>query len=85
MYIVNAPVEEVRKIQPGIFLLKVHCPQIAKNIKPGQFCNIKVSTTTSPLLRRPFSVCDVDGEFIYFMFNVHGEGTELLSKKEHEA
>ena len=83
MYIVNAPVEEVRKIQPGIFLLKAHCPQIANDIKPGQFCNIKVSITTSPLLRRPFSVCDVDGEFIYFMFNVHGEGTELLSKKEY--
>ncbi|MBL1213595.1 MAG: dihydroorotate dehydrogenase electron transfer subunit [Ignavibacteriae bacterium] len=83
MYIVNAPVNEVRKIQPGIFLLKAHCPEITKEIKPGQFCNIKVSTTTSPLLRRPFSVCDIEGEYIFFMFNVHGEGTELLSKKEH--
>jgi dihydroorotate dehydrogenase electron transfer subunit len=82
LYLLNAPVVAVRKLQTGIFLLKVHCPQIASDIKPGQFCNIKVSQTTSPLLRRPFSICDVEGEYIYFLFNVHGEGTELLSKKE---
>ncbi|MCF8260246.1 MAG: dihydroorotate dehydrogenase electron transfer subunit [Melioribacteraceae bacterium] len=85
MFIENAPVDSVSEIQPGIHLLKVYSPSIAKNSRPGQFCNIKVSETKFPLLRRPFSICNVDGDFIYFMFNVYGEGTKLLSiKKKNE-
>jgi dihydroorotate dehydrogenase electron transfer subunit len=50
-------------------------------IKPGQFLNIRVSENTFPLLRRPFSVCDVEGENIFLMFNILGEGTKILSHK----
>lgn len=74
-------VESVSEVKKNIFLLKTFSPAIASEIKPGQFCNIKVSETEFPLLRRPFSVCDVEGEFLYFLFDVHGVGTELLSKK----
>ena len=81
MFTIKAPVESTTEIQTGIFLTKINCPQIAEIIKPGQFCNIKVSESDFPLLRRPFSICDVEGEMIYFMFNVHGEGTHLLAKK----
>lgn len=82
MRIVKAPVESVREVQDKIFLLQCYSPEIAREIKPGQFCNIKVSETTSPLLRRPFSICDVEGDSIFFMFNVYGEGTKLMSSKE---
>ena len=37
-------------------MLGIYCPQIANQIKPGQFVMLKVSDNTSPLLRRPFSV-----------------------------
>ena len=81
MFIINSPVEETIKLDNEIYLLKIHCPEIASVIKPGQFLNIRVSATMYPLLRRPFSVCDVDGEFIYLMFNIFGEGTKILSRK----
>jgi dihydroorotate dehydrogenase electron transfer subunit len=37
-------------------MLGIYCPPISNQIKPGQFVMLKVSDSTSPLLRRPFSV-----------------------------
>ncbi len=81
MFIYNAPVKKLITLENNIFLLQVHCPEIASAIQPGQFLNVKVSETIFPLLRRPFSVCDVEGESIFLMFNILGEGTKLLAKK----
>ncbi|MDP4172982.1 MAG: dihydroorotate dehydrogenase electron transfer subunit [Bacteroidota bacterium] len=82
MQITNSKVAQIIELENSINLIKVHCPEIALSAAPGQFCNIKVSESTFPLLRRPFSICDVDGEFIYFMFNLVGEGTKLLAHKK---
>lgn len=81
MHITKAHVDSVRKIQDGIYLIKVLCGEDNPDIYPGQFYNIKVSETYFPLLRRPFSICDADKDCIYFMFNIHGEGTRLLAHK----
>ncbi len=82
MVIANAILVQTYELEDSIRLIKIKCPQIAESCCPGQFCNIKVSNSTFPLLRRPFSICDVDGENILFMFNIHGEGTKLLSYKK---
>ncbi len=84
MLIVNSPVLEIKEIQKDIFLQKIYSPVIARQIKPGQFLNIRVSETVSPLLRRPFSICDVEGDYIFIMFNIFGEGTRILSHKHCE-
>ena len=78
----NSKVEELKQLSKHIYLLKIHSPVIASQIKPGQFLNIKVSESVYPLLRRPFSVCDVEGEYFYIMFHLLGEGTKLLSQKQ---
>lgn len=83
MYIEKAFVESVEKITGEIFLMKVFSPAIAYTAKPGQFCNIKVSETDFPLLRRPFSVCNVAGDYVFFLFDIHGEGTKILSAKKN--
>ena len=75
-------VESVEEIQSDVFILKVKASQIAAEAKPGEFCNIKVSDSTFPLLRRPFSICDVEGDVISFQFNIVGEGTKILSQKQ---
>lgn len=82
MLIANTVVAQIFELGNSIFLIKLHAPQIAKEASPGQFCNVKVSESNFPLLRRPFSICDVEGEYIYFMFNVLGEGTKILAKKK---
>lgn len=81
MYDEKARVESIEKIISNTYLLRVYSPLIASAIKPGQFCNIKVSDSGFPLLRRPFSICEVEGNYLHFMFDVHGEGTRLLAKK----
>lgn len=58
--------------------IKMDCP----SIRPGQFVNIRTSGGTDPLLRRPFSIYDADGDIIRVVIRVIGRGTDLLSKME---
>jgi dihydroorotate dehydrogenase electron transfer subunit len=81
LFITNPPVEEILEINPQIYLLKVFSPKLTSIIKPGQFLNIRVTNRTAPLLRRPFSVCDVEGDHLYLMFNIAGEGTNMMAHK----
>ncbi|MEG8947295.1 dihydroorotate dehydrogenase electron transfer subunit [Rosettibacter firmus] len=82
MVIEKARIESIQKLSNYYYLIEVFSPLIAKEIKPGQFCNIKVTDTNYPLLRRPFSICDVDANKLIFVFDVHGEGTKILSSKK---
>ena len=82
MQIIKAPVDNVIELENNILLLRINAPEIARSVTPGQFVNIRVSETTTPLLRRPFSVCDVEDNFIYILFNIYGEGTKLLAHKK---
>lgn len=82
MYILKTRVEQTEEIQKGVFLLKIYSPEIASVARPGQFCNIKVNDSSYPLLRRPFSICDVKNDSVYFMFTIVGEGTQTLSEKK---
>lgn len=81
MFIIDAPIEEIIELNQNIYLQKVFAPKIASIIQPGQFLNIRVSEKVFPLLRRPFSVCDVEGDHLYILFNIMGEGTNILAHK----
>ncbi len=43
---------------------------------PGQFVNIKISGF---FLRRPISVCDLEGDILTLIYKVVGEGTEVMA------
>lgn len=72
------------KITDNIFKFSVLSEKMAKQAKPGQFLEIKVSETLDPFLRRPISIYNVDEQkgILEFIFMVKGRGTELLAKKE---
>ncbi len=82
MFVIDAPVAETIELENQIFLQKIYCPEIASVIQPGQFLNIRVSESYYPLLRRPFSVCDVDKNHFFLMFNIYGTGTRILALKK---
>lgn len=82
MIIENLVVKSNRQIAESTYLLKFYSEKIFAEAKPGQFCNVKVFEGTSPLLRRPFSVCNIGENEISFMYKVVGSGTEILSKKQ---
>lgn len=48
--------------------------------KPGQFINIRVGDNF-PLLRRPFSIFNIEGKKVSIVFNVIGTGTKVLARK----
>ena len=60
------------------FLLKIEMKN--SSFRPGQFINIKTSEGTDPLLRRPFSIFDADGDTAIVIVRVIGKGTELLCR-----
>ena len=45
-------------------------------IRAGQFVNLKLDGF---YLRRPISVCDVDGKMLTIIYKVVGEGTRMMS------
>lgn len=53
---------------------------LAREAKPGQFVHINIESD-SHILRRPISICDVQGSVTRIVFEIKGEGTEILSKK----
>ncbi len=48
-----------------------------EGIRPGQFVNIKLDGL---YLRRPISVCDVEGDILTIIYKAVGEGTEKMAR-----
>ena len=72
------------EVMPGVWLLRLHSPRIARAGLPGQFVHIQCGEGTDPLLRRPFSFCDIDATAGTYdiLFNVVGQGTAILAAAE---
>ncbi|MHC5012785.1 MAG: ferredoxin reductase domain-containing protein, partial [Planctomycetota bacterium] len=75
---------ENRKVAPVTWIMKIHAPEMAPAIGPGQFVNLRTSNSIVPLLRRPMSVHRVihhGGAATGFciLYDVIGPGTKALS------
>ncbi|MCJ7665190.1 MAG: dihydroorotate dehydrogenase electron transfer subunit [Actinobacteria bacterium] len=71
------------KYGPDIYRMEIFSPYIVKNTGVGQFVNIKCSPegVRDPLLRRPFSVFDIEEKFNVFsiLYIIKGRGTRYMS------
>ena len=67
---------------PGCFRIRIEAPSITAAAIPGQFVNIRTSSEYLPLLRRPFSFCDIDRSSgaMSILLQVVGPGTLHLSE-----
>lgn len=63
----------------GLFALTLHAPGLAALAQPGQF--VHITCGEGSFLRRPISICDVQGEELKIVFQVKGEGTAWLSRR----
>ena len=81
---VKAPVLVHRHIARDHFLMRLKAPAIARRAIPGQFIHLSCtdSCTTNPLLKRPFSLLDVNpaAGTIDFIYKVVGKGTAVLAE-----
>ncbi|MDF2557397.1 MAG: oxidoreductase NAD-binding domain protein [Bacillales bacterium] len=71
------------EIAENIFRLTVQGKLTKQVHEPGRFLHVKVSEGTTPLLRRPISIYDVDHEKkeLTMIYRVEGQGTKLLSTR----
>lgn len=69
-------------IKNNFFHCVISASEIARKAYPGQFINVKINDSLTPLLRRPFSVYNTQGERVEFIYEAVGEGTRLLSKRK---
>jgi dihydroorotate dehydrogenase electron transfer subunit len=65
------------RIADGIYSWVVENDNLPGLASCGQFANVKVEGKT---LRRPISICDADDNSLRLVFQVKGEGTEIMSK-----
>ncbi|MDI6600754.1 MAG: dihydroorotate dehydrogenase electron transfer subunit [Thermoanaerobacteraceae bacterium] len=72
-------IEYNERIADGVYVMGLDAGEIAPSARPGQFVHVLVDRDKY-LLRRPFSICDVDGGTIKIMYRVKGVGTELMSR-----
>ncbi|MDD2702477.1 MAG: dihydroorotate dehydrogenase electron transfer subunit [Candidatus Omnitrophica bacterium] len=61
------------------FHLEFEAPGIARAALPGQFVMIRSGEGLHPLLRRPFSIHGAGNRRVEVLYEVVGQGTELLS------
>ncbi len=59
-----------------IYSVWLDCPELADEVRPGQFADIRCEGFT---LRRPISICEKRSDGIRLVFEVRGEGTRWLA------
>jgi dihydroorotate dehydrogenase electron transfer subunit len=68
------------EIMPQVHLIWLESPLIASQTQPGQFVMARCGEDT--LLRRPFSIHQLEGKRLALLFNVVGRGTHWLSQRQ---
>lgn len=70
---------ECTEIADGLFHMVLDAPKIARSAAPGQF--VHLTCGEGNLLRRPISICTVEGSRLRIVFQVKGDGTRWLSRR----
>ncbi len=87
MVLEESEVRSNKTLASGLYEMKLEGPGICAQAQPGQFVNILVNATVTPLLRRPMSIAHVNGTTFGLIYKVLGRGTRELStwKPGHKA
>ncbi len=75
-------VERRTQISPTCHLLVLERPECFPGARPGQFVSIRVSESTTPLLRRPYSIMDLTDRSISLLVKVVGPGSRALAARD---
>jgi dihydroorotate dehydrogenase electron transfer subunit len=73
---------ENRQISPDFYLLKFNWDKDWGKPVGGNFLELKVNSSSAPLLRRPFAFSNSDNDSAEMIYQIRGESTKLLSEKK---
>jgi len=65
-----------KKLQNDYYQADLEAPSIAPLVVPGQFIHIRFPALQHKVLRRPFSVFDINKNIISIVYKIVGEGTQ---------
>lgn len=58
-----------------------HAPSIASKVLPGQFAHVQIAKLRDRILRRPFSICEIDDSGnLTLVYKIVGRGTAALAE-----
>jgi NAD(P)H-flavin reductase len=66
-------------IYGALYIMKLESPVIAAALLPGQFVHMRLPGMPDHILRRPFSVFDVDSDVLEILYQVVGYGTDFMT------
>lgn len=69
---------EVSRICNDYRLIRISCPRIVAEARPGQFVHILVPRLDGSVLRRPFSIYSAESGILSIIFKVVGRGTHAM-------
>jgi len=72
----------LRRTWGDYHLIRMTSPRIAQQAHPGQFIMVRVSGSSVPLLRRPFSIHFSEEDDLDIFFQTTGMGTSILAEKK---
>lgn len=75
----KCPILDITELCENLFSVTVKSPELASGAVPGQFLHIACGD--GHILRRPISICDVEGDIVRFLFEIRGEGTRVLADR----
>ena len=76
---VETTIAENVKLAEKTYRVRFKCPEIAREVLPGQFVMIRLAGSHDPLFGRPLAVYDVVGDSIDVVYLVVGKMTQRLA------
>ena len=68
-------------IKSDYYKIIFNAPGIVSSAQPGSLCMVQIAGLRDRILRRPFSVCDLNSDgLLTIVYKVAGEGTSILSE-----
>lgn len=75
----NTKITSNKKISPTSWEMKLTCPEIVQEAKPGQFVMVRIGNDIDAFLRRPLSIHDIkNSSSLELLYKVVGRGTEIM-------
>lgn len=68
------------RVADQYFRLVLRAPEIAPQVQPGQFAHVRMLPLKEALLRRPFSIFQVEGDTFSILYKRVGKGTDVLAR-----
>lgn len=79
----KAVITEKEEILPGIFRFEFEVSEeFLREVEPGRFVQIEVSSGPFPVTRRPFTISSCSDNSLSIIFEIVGRGTKILAETD---